>query len=109
MSTPLNGASSDSDDSRLTRLAVAKAKAGDADGIHYLYVRYADDVRRYVATFVKDSYEAEDITHNVFAKLMTRIAKYEQREVPLSLAAPHIGGDDNCRRVVIDVECQCRR
>ena len=59
MSTPLNGASSVSGDSRLTRLAVQKAKAGDSEGIHYLYVRYADDVRRYVATFVKDQYEAD--------------------------------------------------
>src|SRR5690349_10561524 len=88
MSTPLSGASSApgassaDDDSRLTQLAVAKAKAGDPEGIHYLYVRYADDVRRYVATFVKDQYEAEDITHNVFAKLMTAITKYEERSVP---------------------------
>jgi RNA polymerase sigma-70 factor (ECF subfamily) len=82
MSTPLSGASSVSGDSRLTQMAVAKAKAGDPDGIHYLYVRYADDVRRYVATFVKDQYEAEDITHNVFAKLMTAITKYEERSVP---------------------------
>jgi RNA polymerase sigma-70 factor (ECF subfamily) len=84
MSTPLYGASSASGDSRLTRLAVAKAKAEDPDGIHYLYVRYADDVRRYVATFVKDQYEAEDITHNVFAKLMTVITKYEERSVPFA-------------------------
>ena len=84
MSTPLYGATSASGDSRLTRLAVAKAKDGDADGIHYLYVRYADDVRRYVATFVKDQYEAEDITHNVFAKLMTAITKYEERSVPFA-------------------------
>jgi RNA polymerase sigma-70 factor (ECF subfamily) len=82
MSTPLSGASSVSGDSRLTQMAVAKAKAGDPDGIHYLYVRYADDVRRYIATFVKDQYEAEDITHNVFAKLMTAITKYEERSVP---------------------------
>jgi RNA polymerase sigma-70 factor (ECF subfamily) len=84
MSTPPYGASSGSGDSRLTRLAVAKAKDGDADGIHYLYVRYADDVRRYVATFVKDQYEAEDITHNVFAKLMTAITKYEEQSVPFA-------------------------
>jgi RNA polymerase sigma-70 factor, ECF subfamily len=83
MSTPLSGAGSASgDDSRLTKQAVAKAKAGDPEGIHYLYVRYADDVRRYVATFVKDQHEAEDITHNVFAKLMTAITKYEERSVP---------------------------
>jgi RNA polymerase sigma-70 factor (ECF subfamily) len=84
MSTPLTGASSASGDSRLTRLAVEKAKAGDPEGIHYLYVRYADDVRRYVATFVKDQYEAEDITHNVFAKLVTAIGKYEEQSVPFA-------------------------
>lgn len=68
--------------SQLTRQAVARAKAGDSEGLHYLYVRYADDVLRYVASFVRDYHEAEDITQNVFAKLMTAIGKYEQREVP---------------------------
>src|SRR4029079_3049221 len=66
----------------LTRKAVARAKAGDSEGLHYLYVRYADDVRRYVAGFIRDHHEAEDITQNVFAKLMTAINKYEEREVP---------------------------
>lgn len=68
--------------SHLTREAVARAKAGDPEGLHYLYVRYADDVLRYVTSFVRDHHEAEDITQNVFAKLMTAIKKYEQREVP---------------------------
>ena len=36
MSTPLNFASS-AERHRLTRLAVAKAKEGDAEGIHHLY------------------------------------------------------------------------
>ncbi len=68
--------------SQLTRQAVARAKAGDSEGLHYLYVRYADDVLRYVTSFVRDHHEAEDITQNVFAKLMNAIKKYEQREVP---------------------------
>jgi RNA polymerase sigma-70 factor (ECF subfamily) len=68
--------------SQLTQEAVARAKVGDPEGLHYLYVRYADDVLRYVTSFVRDSHEAEDITQNVFAKLITAIAKYEQREVP---------------------------
>ena len=67
---------------RLTREAVARAKAGDPYGLHYLYFRYADDVLRLVASFVRDHHEAEDITQNVFAKLMKAIKKYEQREVP---------------------------
>ena len=68
--------------SQLTRQAVARAKAGDSEGLHYLYVRYADDVLRYVTSFVRDHHEAEDITQNVFAKMMNAIKKYEQREVP---------------------------
>jgi len=69
-------------DSDLTQRAVTRAKAGDSEGLHYLYVRYADDVLRYVTGFIRDHHEAEDITQNVFAKLMTAINKYEEREVP---------------------------
>ena len=71
-------------DSRLVQEAVTRAQAGDPEGLHFLYVRYADDVLRYVASFVHDHHEAEDITQNVFAKLVTAIKKYEQREVPFA-------------------------
>jgi len=47
-------------------------------------VRYAPDVQRYVNSVVHDLHEAEDITQNVFAKLITTIGKYEQREVPFT-------------------------
>ncbi len=64
--------------------AVTKAQAGDPAGLHFLYVAFAPDVQRYVASFVQDHHEAEDITQNVFAKLMTAIGKYERREVPFA-------------------------
>jgi RNA polymerase sigma-70 factor, ECF subfamily len=70
--------------SRLVQQAVERAQAGDSEGLHFLYVRYASDVQRYVASFVHDHHEAEDITQNVFAKLMTAIRKYEQRDVPFA-------------------------
>lgn len=70
--------------SGLVAKAVELAKAGDPEGIQFLYVRYAQDVQRYIASFVHDHHEAEDITQNVFAKLMTAIRKYEQREVPFA-------------------------
>jgi RNA polymerase sigma-70 factor (ECF subfamily) len=57
----------------LTQEAVTRAKAGDSEGLHYLYVRYADDVRRFINGLVRDQHEAEDITQNVFAKLMTAL------------------------------------
>src|ERR1044072_1811481 len=68
-------------ESDLVQRAVAHAKAGDPEGIHFLYVRYSPDVLRYVNSVLHDLHEAEDITQNVFAKLITMIDKYEQREV----------------------------
>ena len=82
MSSPSDGSASSPGASNLTRDAVTRAKVGDPEGIHYLYVRYADDVLRYVTGLVRDHHEAEDITQNVFAKLMTAIKKYEERAVP---------------------------
>jgi RNA polymerase sigma-70 factor (ECF subfamily) len=64
--------------------AIARAKEGDTDALHYLYVRHANDVYGFVRSIVRDDYEAEDITQNVFAKLMRAIQKYEPREVPFS-------------------------
>jgi RNA polymerase sigma-70 factor (ECF subfamily) len=68
----------------LDRRAIAAAKRGDWDGIHYLYTRYADDVYGYVQSIVRDHHEAEDITQNVFTKLITKIQKYEERSVPFA-------------------------
>ena len=68
----------------LVQQAIERAKAGDGEGLHFLYVRYAPDVQRYITSFVRDHHEAEDITQNVFAKLMTAIQKYEQRDVPFA-------------------------
>jgi RNA polymerase sigma-70 factor (ECF subfamily) len=68
----------------LVTQAVARAKAGDMSAIHFLYVRFADDVFGYVSSIVHDSHEAEDITQNVFAKLSTAIRKYEPRQVPFT-------------------------
>ena len=47
-------------------------------------MRYADDVQRFVQSIVRDVHEAEDITQNVFAKLITAIEKYEERAVPFA-------------------------
>ncbi len=69
---------------RLVQQAIERAKGGDMEALHFLYARYADDVLGYVRSFVRDHHEAEDITQNVFAKLMTAIQRYEQREVPFT-------------------------
>ncbi len=82
MSSASAGSAATQQAGNLTREAVARAKEGDSEGLHYLYVRYADDVLRYVTGMIRDHHEAEDITQNVFAKLMTAINKYEERAVP---------------------------
>jgi RNA polymerase sigma-70 factor, ECF subfamily len=64
--------------------AVAAAKAGDMSALHFLYVRFADDVCAYVRSIVRDPHAAEDITQNVFAKLMKAIHRYERRNVPFA-------------------------
>lgn len=84
MNTPSSTGVGGSAEGRLVQQAVRRAKEGDSEGIHFLYVRFSDDVLRYVNSFVRDYHEAEDITHNVFAKLMTAITKYEERAVPFT-------------------------
>jgi RNA polymerase sigma-70 factor, ECF subfamily len=69
---------------RLLDEAIAAAKRGDSSSLHFLYLRYSDDLCRYVERFVRDPTEAEDITHNVFAKLMTAIVRYERTSASFS-------------------------
>ena len=67
---------------RKTRLAVARAKEGDDEAMRFLYVTYSHNIYGYVRSIVRDDHEAEDITQHVFAKLMTRISRYDDRGVP---------------------------
>ena len=69
---------------RVVAQAVARAKKGDQEALRFLYLRYADNVYGYVASIVRDDFEAEDVTQHVFTKLMTTLPKYEQREVPFA-------------------------
>jgi len=67
---------------RLVSRAVRRAQAGDRDALAFLYARYADDVYGYVRSIVHDHHLAEDVTQQVFAKLMRVIGKYEERGLP---------------------------
>jgi RNA polymerase sigma-70 factor, ECF subfamily len=68
--------------SRRVSQAVKRAQQGDREAMGFLYARYADNVYGYVRSIVHDSHEAEDVTQQVFAKLIRVIGKYEEREVP---------------------------
>ena len=80
---------------------VSAAKQGDDDAIRYLYLRFADNVYGYARSIVRDEHEAEDVTQQVFARLMTAIGSYEQRSVPFSswlLRITHNVAIDHIRR-----------
>jgi RNA polymerase sigma-70 factor (ECF subfamily) len=86
---------------RRVALAVTRAKQGDREALRFLYVQYADNVYGYVVSIVRDVHEAEDVTQMVFAKLMTVLHKYEQREVPFTawlLRLAHNVAYDHLRR-----------
>ena len=94
----------DDDSNRAVAQAVARAKQGDREALRFLYVRYADHVYGYVASIVRDDYEAEDVTQHLFAKLMTALPKYEPREVPFSAWILRVA-----RNVAVDNPRSCNR
>jgi RNA polymerase sigma-70 factor (ECF subfamily) len=69
----------------LVALAVARAKNGDRSAFQFLYIRYATEVHRWVNSIVRDHQKAEDITHDVFVKLMRAIGTYTKRDVPFAV------------------------
>jgi RNA polymerase sigma-70 factor (ECF subfamily) len=80
--------------------AVDRAKLGDREALGRLYLIYAGNIYGYVCSIVRDEHEAEDVTQQVFAKLMTTIQRYEQRSVPFSawiLRVAHNAAIDHVR------------
>lgn len=73
----------DSQQQTLTN-ALTAVKAGDAGALDYLYVRYADDLRGYVASIVGNRDDADDVVQDVFLKLTRSLRHYRQREVPFA-------------------------
>jgi RNA polymerase sigma-70 factor (ECF subfamily) len=68
----------------LVAQAVVQASRGSTDALRFLYTRYADTIYSYALSLVRDEHEAEDITQQVFLKLMNNLHKYEPRDVPFA-------------------------
>ncbi len=63
-----------------TQLVVEQAKAGDASAFGELYEQYAPDIHRYLLRRLGDRREAaEDLTAEVFIKVLERLDSYEFR------------------------------
>lgn len=61
------------------------AQAGDPEALRELYLRFKDNVYGYVCSIVRDEHEAEDVTQQVFAKLLDALPSYRPvGDVPFS-------------------------
>lgn len=89
------------------RNVIARAKAGDRDAVRYLYKRFAGNIYGYARSIVRDEHDAEDVTQQVFTRMMTAIQNYEDRGVPFSawlLRIAHNMSIDHMRRRVVVAE-----
>jgi hypothetical protein len=57
--------------------AVARTKEGDIEALHFLYVRFADDVTAVVDGIVAGAEAAEAVTEKVFAELVRELRRYQ--------------------------------
>jgi RNA polymerase sigma-70 factor (ECF subfamily) len=64
--------------------AIARAREGDQDAIRYLYLRFAGNVYGYVRSILRDDHDAEDVTQQVFARVLPALPSYESRGIPFS-------------------------
>lgn len=58
---------------------VVRCQAGDRDAMSDLYLRHFDRVYRYARTMMRDAHEAEDVTQQVFMRVLGKIDLYERR------------------------------
>lgn len=66
------------------RLIVDAARAGSDAALSELYTLYFPRVYRYILARTGNSYDAEDLTEEVFMKVLEAIARFEWREAPFS-------------------------
>jgi RNA polymerase sigma-70 factor (ECF subfamily) len=69
-------------DERRTRRVVGAARAGDREAMGELYLLHAPAVHAHVLRVVKDRDDADDVTQQVFAKLLTGLDRYRPAEAP---------------------------
>jgi RNA polymerase sigma-70 factor (ECF subfamily) len=63
---------------------VDRARAGDTSAIEGIYELYVSRIYRYVLAKVGNPSDAEDITAEVFYRVIERISTFEWRDVPFS-------------------------
>jgi len=90
----------DMEEWRVRRLVVA-ARSGDREAMRELYVLHAAAVHAHVLRVVDDVHDADDVTQQVFAKLLTGLDRYRPGEAPFVawvLRVAHNTAIDHVRR-----------
>ena len=59
------------------RAWVEQARSGDSTAVGYLYERYVDRIYRYVLLKIGDPHEAEDLTGQVFVRMIEAISGFQ--------------------------------
>jgi RNA polymerase sigma-70 factor (ECF subfamily) len=63
---------------------VRRAQERDADALARLYEAYFDKIYRYIAARVRNKAEAEDLTQQVFMKMLQSISSFKYKGLPFS-------------------------
>jgi len=65
-------------------MLVRRAQQKDTEALAQLYEVYFDKIYRYLALRIRNDYEAEDLTQQVFMKVLKSISSYKNTGVPFS-------------------------
>jgi RNA polymerase sigma-70 factor, ECF subfamily len=95
--TPISGR----EQQKRTVSEIGRARRGEAEGFSYLYRQYAPGVFTYVRRMLRNDYDAQDVTQQVFVKLATSLDKYDPRRADFSawmLRMAHNAAVDQLRK-----------
>src|SRR5215468_2370343 len=77
-------AASSKDSTAEVRELVARAQAGDRDSLEELYLLHFDRIYSYLHMSVGNRHDAEDLTTQVFVKMLESVGKFRWRSAPFS-------------------------
>jgi RNA polymerase sigma-70 factor (ECF subfamily) len=63
---------------------LARAAEGDTKALGEIYKHYGPSVRRYVRTILRNGWDVDDVTQEVFVKILTGIRRYDPARAPFS-------------------------
>lgn len=69
---------------RLTPETIAAARRLDSEAVAAIYDAFADAIHRYISFRIRDPHDAEDLTDQVFLKMIEALPSYDDRGLPFA-------------------------